>query len=241
MVHPARLLMRRLTTRALISATIVCGLTASTRIGAHDPIGSRVTWTGDIERIFQARCVGCHAAGSRDPMPLTTYEEAQPWTGAIRQQVLSRRMPIWHAARGFGDFANDPSLTPLEIALIAAWANAGGPRGTANGPDTVPSPRLEVDKSVPAARMGREIMVPCGMQPMSGRLLAVNPKLEKGGSVMVAALSHDGQRQILAWIRDYDPQYPTTYWFRTPVTLSRGSRLEIAATGECRLAATMAR
>ena len=124
-------------------APILCALTASAPLDAHDPIGSRVTWTGDIARIFQARCVGCHSAGSVDPMPLTTYEEAQPWASAIRQQVLSRKMPIWHAARGFGEFANDPSLSPFDIALIAAWANAGGPRGDDTKPGSVPETRPE--------------------------------------------------------------------------------------------------
>ena len=62
-------------------------------------------------------------------MPLTTYEEVRPWARAIKEQVLTRRMPKWHAARGFGAFSNDPSLTPLEMALIASWVDGGLPRG----------------------------------------------------------------------------------------------------------------
>jgi hypothetical protein len=38
-------------------------------------------------------------------------------------------MPIWHAAHGYGAFANDTSLTPAEIAIIAAWVDGGLPRG----------------------------------------------------------------------------------------------------------------
>ncbi len=130
--------MRQFITQALVVTAVLGGLTASIPLAAHDPIGSRVTWTGDIARIFQARCVGCHRVGSADTMALTSYEEVRPWVSAIRQQVLSRKMPIWHAARGFGAFANDPSLSPFEIALIAAWANVGGPQGNPNGPDSVP-------------------------------------------------------------------------------------------------------
>jgi hypothetical protein len=63
-------------------------------------------------------------------MALTTYEEVRPWARAIKEQVLTRRMPKWHAARGFGAFSNDPSLTPLELALIVSWVDGGLPRGS---------------------------------------------------------------------------------------------------------------
>ena len=62
-------------------------------------------------------------------MALTTYEEVRPWARAIKEQTLTRRMPTWHAARGFGAFKNDPSLTPIEIAMIVSWVNGGLPEG----------------------------------------------------------------------------------------------------------------
>jgi hypothetical protein len=61
-------------------------------------------------------------------MPLTTYDEVRPWARAIKDQILTRRMPIWHAAHGYGAFANDPSLTPAEMATVAAWVDGGQPR-----------------------------------------------------------------------------------------------------------------
>ena len=64
-------------------------------------------------------------------MSLTSYDEARPWARAIREEVLSRRMPMWHAARGYGEFSNDPSLSPFEIALVAAWVDGGAPKGPA--------------------------------------------------------------------------------------------------------------
>jgi hypothetical protein len=60
-------------------------------------------------------------------MPLTTYEEVRPWARAIKEQVLTRRMPKWHAARGFGAFQNDPTLTPIEQAMIVSWVDGGLP------------------------------------------------------------------------------------------------------------------
>ena len=57
---------------------------------------------------------GLPLAGGRGTMSLTTYEEARPWARAIKEEVLTRRMPKWHAVRGYGDFTNDPSLSPFE-------------------------------------------------------------------------------------------------------------------------------
>src|SRR6478752_9735480 len=97
---------------------------------AHTPI-SQVTWTVDIAPIIQTRCANCHKPGGFGPMPLTTYEESREWAKAIREEVLSGRMPPWQAARGYGDFANDASLTPLEIELLTSWADGATPHGGA--------------------------------------------------------------------------------------------------------------
>jgi hypothetical protein len=95
---------------------------------AHKRI-SQVTWTTDVERILQTRCLTCHATGGFGPMSFETYKEARIWAKAIREEVLERRMPPWPAARGFGDFINDRSLTPLEVELLTAWADGGTPLG----------------------------------------------------------------------------------------------------------------
>jgi len=99
---------------------------------AHDR-STQVTWTTDVEPILKTRCVGCHDAGGFGPMPLASYHDARDAAKAIRQEVLERRMPPWPAARGFGDFANDRSLTPLEAELLTAWADGGAPLGPPAG------------------------------------------------------------------------------------------------------------
>jgi hypothetical protein len=94
---------------------------------AHDPITTKITWDAEIVRIVNRRCMACHAAGSS--VDLSSYELARPWAKAIRNQVLERRMPPWGAVKGFGDFRNDPSLTPLEIEMITQWVEGGAPEG----------------------------------------------------------------------------------------------------------------
>src|SRR5262249_16109863 len=71
----------------------------------------------------------CHRAGEAAPMPLTTYSETRPWAKAIKEAVLSRRMPPWHADPNVGHFRNDLSLSAHEIATIRSWVDAGAPEG----------------------------------------------------------------------------------------------------------------
>jgi hypothetical protein len=113
---------------AAVGLAVMAGAAGATR--AHDPITTKITFAREIRAILGARCVTCHAPGGSAPMPLTTYEEVRPWARAIRDQILTRGMPKWHAARGFGAFANDPTLTPFEQSLLVSWLDGGLPEGS---------------------------------------------------------------------------------------------------------------
>jgi hypothetical protein len=220
--------------------SLACGfLVAAVAVSAHDPIRTRVTWTGEIARIIEARCATCHKPDGRGPMSLLTYEDARPWARAIKEEVLTRRMPKWHAVRGYGDFSNDPSLSPFEIALIAAWADGGAPRGTeADAKAVLMSTRAA--KHERSAEATRDVTLPCGDQPApDGMLLAVRPELESGDSIGIAVRLPDGRREIVAWIKDFDPEFPTTYRLRVPLPLPRGSAVASDARGACALTLTI--
>lgn len=203
---------------AIAMALVVTLVTAS----AHDPITTRVTWNGEVGRIVRARCVSCHSDGGRGPMPLTSYREARPWATAIKEEVLTRRMPKWHAARGYGAFSNDPSLSPFEIALIAAWADGGAPEGAAA--ETAVKPGDEQARQARVPPGAREIPFMCEGTLPEGTLLAVRPALATGASTGLAVVLPD-RVEVLVWIRDFDPDFTTTYWLRAPIALPPGSRL----------------
>lgn len=225
--------------QALAIAWALLFTVASVGLVAHDPITTKVTWTHDISRIVQARCIRCHGPGGSMPL-LTTYEDARPWAKAIREEVLTRRMPKWQAVRGYGDFLNDPSLSPFEIAVVASWVDGGAPKGTA-APADAPRPREATLGARATGPASRQVTLPCGDQPLSGRLLAVYPQLQKGGAAGISALLPNGRREIVAWIRNYEPAWPTTYFLRTPLTLPNGSRLQVESSGDCTMIATLAR
>ena len=118
-------MIRASTTGAVVltSAAMMLGL-MSARGGAH-PTGS-VTWS-TVARVLEQRCLSCHGAqGSAQPR-LDGYDTARLVANQMKRAVLERRMPPSYTVEGFGDFANDPALTPMEIAWIADWADAGTP------------------------------------------------------------------------------------------------------------------
>src|SRR5882724_4644609 len=84
----------------------------------------------DVQPILERRCVSCHQAGEVAPMAFTSYRQVRPWAGAIREAILSHKMPPWHAAQGSAHaFRNDRSLSKEEIEAIVAWVDAGAPEG----------------------------------------------------------------------------------------------------------------
>lgn len=101
-------------------------------LGAADVSGGQpVTFAKDIAPILQAKCQNCHRAGQMAPMSLVSYEEVRPWAKAIKQRVLTRQMPPWHVdpTIGIQKFANDLSLSDMQIAAIAKWVDDGAPLG----------------------------------------------------------------------------------------------------------------
>ena len=205
-------------------------LIASAHAGAHDPPRTKVTWAGDIERIVHARCIRCHSPEGKGPMSLVTYEDARPYANAMREEVLARRMPKWHAARGYGQFANDPTLSPFDIALIVSWVDGGALRGDPAKPGSPIAARLVPRVKTHNVTLGcRDHSLPVG------RLLAITPVLSEGASAGFSVLQPDGRTEILAWVRDYEREFPDTFWLETPLALMRGSRLLVDASPGCRV------
>ena len=88
-----------------------------------------VTYTNQIVRIINRRCLECHRTGELGPFPLDGYEEVAGWAAMIREVVDQGRMPPWPADPQYGKFANDARLTDEERALINTWVANGAPQG----------------------------------------------------------------------------------------------------------------
>jgi hypothetical protein len=88
---------------------------------------SAVTFTKDVTPVLQRNCQGCHRPGEATPFSLLTYEQARPWSKAMREAVLLKKMPPWFADPHFGTFSNDSSLQKKEMDSITSWVDAGAP------------------------------------------------------------------------------------------------------------------
>jgi peroxiredoxin len=107
------------------------------RVPSVEPHGD-VTYSNQIARILQNRCMECHREGEIGPFPLTNYDEVLGWGEMIREVVQEERMPPWYANPDHGVFANDTRMTEEEKKLVATWVENGQPEGD---PADLPEPR----------------------------------------------------------------------------------------------------
>jgi hypothetical protein len=117
----------------LIARVILIGMSIGIALPAE------VTFTRDIAPILYRRCVACHRPGDVAPMSLLTYKDARPWAAAIKEAVLSRKMPPWKADPHYGKWSNDPRLSDTELVAIKSWADGtkleGDPKDMPAPPD----------------------------------------------------------------------------------------------------------
>jgi Copper type II ascorbate-dependent monooxygenase, C-terminal domain len=91
---------------------------------------STPTYSRDILPILQNSCQDCHRRNHVGPFALETYEQARKRAFDIATVAGDRSMPPWKPVAGFGPrLKHDPSLSKNEVATLAAWSDAGAPRG----------------------------------------------------------------------------------------------------------------
>ena len=143
-------------------------------------------------------------------MAFTSYAEVRPWASAIREAVISRAMPPWHAAKSAHEFRNDRSLTGTEIQTLVRWVEAGSPEGT-------PDKAMTVAASDNKWRLGKPdmvIQVPGLRVPKSGvqpyTFLIVPVHIERDTWVRAAEFRID-QRAVVhhmnAFVREPGSSY----------------------------------
>ena len=186
----------------------------------HDIITTKITWSREISRVVYERCASCHHEGG-SAFSLMTYAEARPWAVAIKEEVLSRRMPPWGAVKGFGEFRNDQALTAEQLELITDWVEGGVPEGDAK--------ELPAEPNVPEASSHS---APVGGIAVSGDFALERPFVLDGlwpdrvpGSqfLQITAELPDGSIEPLLWLYEYKAEYAHPFLLRTPLELSAGT------------------
>ena len=88
-----------------------------------------ITYARHVSRILQQKCAECHHKNTAAPFSLVSYDEAKNWSSTIKEAVVQRRMPPWHADPRYGHFSNNMRLTQKEIDTLVAWIDNGTPLG----------------------------------------------------------------------------------------------------------------
>ena len=140
----------------------LCAYLGTMLFAAKNAQPSVPTFYRDVLPILQQHCQSCHRPGEIAPMSFVTYEQTRPFALAIRQAVAAKKMPPWFADPCCGHFANDPSLTPQQIATVSSWADGGAPVGSAQ--DAPPPPHWvqgwNISKPDAVVRMPRLVSIP---------------------------------------------------------------------------------
>jgi len=103
---------------------VLVGIAAVGAWGADKP-----TFSETVAPIIYRNCTTCHRPGEAAPFALLSYDDVKKRGALIATVTASRFMPPWHAAHGYGEFAEERRLTDQQIADIGAWVKAGMPQG----------------------------------------------------------------------------------------------------------------
>ena len=110
--------------------------------GAARKAKEPVTYAKQVARILQDHCQTCHHPGTAAPFSLLTYEDAVNWSGTIKEVLLDKRMPPWHADPRYGKFSNDRRLKTELAETVIDWIDSGMEQGDKKD---LPAPRTYAD------------------------------------------------------------------------------------------------
>ena len=107
-------------------------------LSRHESVAttSDSVYSDTIAPMLMAKCADCHRPGGIGPWAMTGHAMIQGWSPMIRETVLTKRMPPWHADPEIGEFLHDLSLSVGEARQLVSWIDAGAPRGAGEDPMT---------------------------------------------------------------------------------------------------------
>ena len=87
-----------------------------------------IDYARDVAPIFVEQCQTCHREGGIAPWAMTNYQMLQGFAPAIKEAIVSKRMPPGQIDRKYaGTIVNHRTLSNREIETIVKWIDAGAP------------------------------------------------------------------------------------------------------------------
>jgi hypothetical protein len=126
-----------------------------------EPHSDTPTYYGDVERIVQTRCAGCHLEGGIAPFAFDGYEAARSRAALLANLVEQRVMPPWPPSDRGVPLRYSRALTDDQIRTIVEWARAGAPEGT-------PGDHVDLRPEVPTIRTDLTVEMAGAYTPDAG-------------------------------------------------------------------------
>tara|TARA_R100001377_G_scaffold85279_1_gene71209 strand:+ start:2206 stop:4170 length:1965 start_codon:yes stop_codon:yes gene_type:complete len=86
---------------------------------------SAISYSDTIVPILQEKCVSCHRPGGIGPWAMTSHAMVQGFSPMIREVILTKRMPPWHADPKVNQFKHDMGLTTPQAQTLVQWIDEG--------------------------------------------------------------------------------------------------------------------
>jgi mono/diheme cytochrome c family protein len=94
----------------------------------------KISYTKQVAPILADKCVVCHAPGGVAPFAMSNYEVVKGFAPMIRESVMSKRMPPFHAGKGTHDLKIDMTLSDAQTKTLVNWVEGGAQRGEGDDP-----------------------------------------------------------------------------------------------------------
>lgn len=100
-----------------------------------------VSYVDDVVPILKEKCVGCHRPEGIGPWGMTSHAMVQGFSPMIREVLLTKRMPPWHADPKINTFKHDMGLSAEQAQKIVSWIDAGAVNDEVSDPLTLVAQR----------------------------------------------------------------------------------------------------
>jgi hypothetical protein len=96
--------------------------------------GDAISYAETVAPILVENCVSCHRPGGIGPWAMDDYNMVRGFALMMREVLLTKRMPPWHADPIVGHWSNDRSISREDLQTLVGWIDAGAPRGEGQDP-----------------------------------------------------------------------------------------------------------
>lgn len=94
----------------------------------------KISYAKEVAPILADKCVSCHAPGGVAPFAMNSYEIVKGFAPMIREAVMAKRMPPFHAGKHGHELKIDMTLSDQQTKTLVNWIEGGAPRGEGEDP-----------------------------------------------------------------------------------------------------------